>query len=159
MHHERMDGSGYPAGLSGDAIPLPARILAAADVYRAVREPRPHRPARDADAAATVLRDEVRAGRLAGDAVNAVLRVAGHRVRAPGGQPAGLTPREVDVLVLLARGQTNKEIAGELGISPKTVSAHLERVYAKAGVSTRAGATLYAMRHGLLALDHSAPPT
>jgi HD-GYP domain-containing protein (c-di-GMP phosphodiesterase class II) len=158
LHHERIDGSGYPAGLSGDAIPLPARVLAAADVYHALREPRPHRPAHEADAAATVLRDEVRAGRLAGDAVNAVLRAAGHRVRAAGGQPGGLTPREVDVLVLLARGHTNKEIASELRISPKTVSAHLERVYAKAGVSTRAGATLYAMRHGFLALDDAAPP-
>lgn len=157
MHHERLDGSGYPAGLSGDSIPLPARILAAADVYQAIRQPRPHRPARDADTAATVLRDEVRDGRLGGDAVNAVLRAAGHRISTSGGQASGLTPREVDVLVLLARGQTNKQIAGELGISPKTVSAHLERVYAKAGVSTRAGATLYAMRHGLLSLDHTAP--
>jgi HD-GYP domain-containing protein (c-di-GMP phosphodiesterase class II) len=157
LHHERLDGSGYPGGISGDAIPLPARVLAAADTYHALREPRPHRPPYEADAAATLLRDEVRAGRLAGDAVNAVLRVAGHRVRGAGGQPGGLTPREVDVLVLLAQGNKNKEIATELRISPKTVSAHLERVYAKAGVSTRAGATLYAMRHGLLSLDEAAP--
>lgn len=158
LHHERIDGSGYPTGLSGDAVPLPARVLAAADVYHALREPRPHRPARTPDAAATELRDEVRAGRLDGDAVNAVLRAAGHRVRAVVDQPGGLTAREVEVLVLLARGRRNKEIAAELRISPKTVSAHLERVYAKAGVSTRAGATLYAMRHGFLAIDDAGPP-
>jgi HD-GYP domain-containing protein (c-di-GMP phosphodiesterase class II) len=155
LHHERIDGTGYPAGLSGDAIPLPARVLAAADVYHALREPRPHRPAHDAGAAATALRDEVRAGRLPGDAVNAVLRAAGHRVRTASDQPGGLTSREVEVLVLLARGHRNKDIASELGISAKTVSAHLERVYAKAGVSTRAGATLYAMRHGFLDIHNA----
>ena len=106
-----------------------------------------------------MLRDEVRAGRLAGDAVNAVLRVAGHRVRAPEGSPMDSRPARSTSWSSSPGGTPNKEIAGELGISPKTVSAHLERVYAKAGVSTRAGATLYAMRHGLLALDHSAPPT
>ncbi len=62
------------------------------------------------------------------------------------------------MLVLLARGHRNKDIASELGISPKTVSAHLERVYAKAGVSTRAGATLYPMRHGFLDITQAVPP-
>ena len=158
MHHERLDGSGYPAGTGGDGIPLPARVIAAADVYHALQEPRPHRPAGTRDAAATALRDEVRAWRLDGDAVNAVLRAAGHRVRARVDQPGGLTAREVEVLVLLARGRRNKEIAAELRISPKTVSAHLERVYAKAGVSTRAGATLYAMRQGFLDIDDAGAP-
>ena len=158
MHHERLDGSGYPGGIRGDAIPLPARVLAAADVYHALQEPRAHRSARTRDEAVTTLRDEVRAGRLDGDAANAVLRAAGHRARAAVDQPGRLTAREVEVLVLLARGRRNKEIAAELGISPKTVSAHLERVYAKAGVSTRAGATLYAMRQGFLAVDDAGAP-
>ena len=157
LHHERIDGSGYPAGVSGDAIPLPARVLAAADVYHALREPRPHRPARSSDAAATALRDEVRGGRLDGDAVNAVLRCAGHRVRATVDQPGGLTVREVEVLVLLARGRRNKQIASELRISPKTVSVHLERVYAKAGVSTVPEPRSDAMRHGFLAIDDAGP--
>lgn len=153
MHHERLDGSGYPAGLKGDAIPLPARVLAAADVYRTRREDRPHRPAQSSSDAANALRDGVAAGRLDGEAVDAVLRAAGHRVRSRPQGPAGLTPREVEVLVQLARGARNREIAAALGISAKTVSAHLERVYVKAGVTTRAAATLFAMRHGLLGLE------
>ena len=153
MHHERLDGSGYPAGLAGDAIPRPARVLAAADVYHALREPRPYREALTAKEAAEIVQGEVRAGRLDGEAVNAVLAAAGHRVRRRVAQPGGLTPREVEVLVHLARGKRNREIADALGISAKTVSAHLERIYVKAGVTSRAAATLFAMRHGLLSLE------
>lgn len=153
MHHERLDGSGYPAGLMGDAIPQPARVLAAADVYHALREPRPHREALPAKETAEVLQGEARAGRLDGEAVSAVLAAAGHRVRHRVEHPGGLTAREVEVLIHLARGERNREIAEALGISAKTVSAHLERVYLKAGVTTRAAATLFAMRHGLLSLE------
>jgi DNA-binding CsgD family transcriptional regulator len=65
-------------------------------------------------------------------------------------RPAGLTEREVDVLSLIARGRSNREVAAVLGISPKTVGHHVEHIYAKAGVTTRAGATLFAMEQGLL---------
>jgi HD-GYP domain-containing protein (c-di-GMP phosphodiesterase class II) len=147
---ERLDGSGYPRGLSGGAIARPARILAAADVYQAMREPRPHREARSPEAAADELRAEVKAGRLDGDAVGAVLSAAGHRVSRRREGPAGLTEREVEVLRLAARGLTNKDIAAVLVISPKTVANHIEHIYAKIGVSTRAMAGLYAMKHGLL---------
>jgi HD-GYP domain-containing protein (c-di-GMP phosphodiesterase class II) len=150
LHHERLDGSGYPRGLRGEAIPVPARLLAAADVYHALREPRPHRDALAGDDAVRVVRDEVRAGRLDGEAVNAVLAAAGHRVRRRAGLPGGLTRREAEVLVLLARGLTNPEIAGELTVARKTVSSHLERIYAKLAVTTRTEAALFAMRHGLV---------
>ena len=150
LHHERLDGSGYPKGLTADAIPISARILAAADVYEALRQPRPHRPAVDAATAAGVLRDEVAGGRLDGDAVNAVLAAAGHRVRRRATLPGGLTPREVDVVVQLARGRTNPEIAAALGVSRRTVTSHLEHVYTKLGVSSRTEAALFAMRHGLV---------
>ena len=126
------------------------RLLAAADVYHAMTEPRPHRPALDATAAARQLRAEVRAGRLDGDAVGAVLRAAGHRAPARRSWPAGLTTREVEVLGLLARGSSNKQIAQRLVVSPKTVSNHVEHVYTKIGVSSRAAATLYATQQGLL---------
>jgi HD-GYP domain-containing protein (c-di-GMP phosphodiesterase class II) len=150
QHRERLDGSGYPRGISGGAISTPARLLGAADAYQAMREPRPHRPARDADDAARQLRAEAAAGRLDPEAVEAVLGAAGHRVARRRGGPAGLTAREVDVLRLLARGLSNKEIADVLVITPKTVGNHVEHIYSKIDASNRAGAGLYAMRHGLL---------
>jgi DNA-binding NarL/FixJ family response regulator len=119
-------------------------------VYHGLGEDRPHRPARTPGEAALLLRDEVRAGRLDGEAVDAVLAAAGHRVRRRPDRPGGLTPRESEVLVLLARGLTNPQIAAELVVSRKTVSTHLEKIYAKLGVGTRTEAALYAMRHGLV---------
>jgi len=150
QHRERLDGSGYPRGLSGAAISPSARLLGAADAYQAMREPRAHRPALTAEQAAVELRAEVRAGRLDGEAVEAVLAAAGHRVPRRREGPAGLTAREVEVLQLAARGLSNKQIAGSLVISPKTVSNHLEHIYAKIDVPNRAGAALFAVQHGLL---------
>ena len=115
-----------------------------------MREPRPHRAALSADAAAAELRAEVSAGRLDADAVEAVLGAAGHRIPRRRGGPAGLTAREIDVLRLLAYGYSNKEIARRLVISPKTVGNHVEHIYAKIDASTRAGASLFAIQHGLL---------
>jgi DNA-binding CsgD family transcriptional regulator len=158
LHHERMDGSGYPRGLYGDAIPLTGRILAAADVYQALLEDRPYRPRLSPERAASELRAQVTSRRLDSDAAELVLRVAGHRVRRRREWPAGLTGREVEVLRLLARGRSNKEIARELMISAKTTGTHVEHIYTKTGASNRAQASLFAMKHGLLtnlALDDS----
>jgi HD-GYP domain-containing protein (c-di-GMP phosphodiesterase class II) len=149
-HHERLDGSGYPRGLTAVALTPADRILAAADVYHALTESRPHRPARMPDEAAAEVRAEAKAGRLDGDAVNAVLRAAGHRAPVRRDWPAGLTAREVEVLGLLARGDSNKAIAKKLVVAPKTVSNHVEHIYAKIGVSTRAAAAIFAMQHGLV---------
>ncbi|HEX4718312.1 MAG TPA: HD domain-containing phosphohydrolase [Thermoleophilaceae bacterium] len=150
QHRERLDGSGYPAGLSGAAISRPARILAAADAYQAMREPRPYRAPLSADGAATELRAEVKHCRLDADAADAVLAAAGHRVPRRREGPAGLTAREVEVLILVARGLSNKEIADRLVISAKTVGNHVEHIYSKIGASSRAAASLFAMRYGLL---------
>lgn len=149
-HHERLDGSGYPRGLTAASLGPLDRLLAAADVYHAATEPRPHREALSDAQAAQVLRAEVRAGRLDGDAVNAVLRAAGQRAPARADGPSGLTRREVEVLALLARGLANKEIARRLGVTPKTVSNHVEHIYTKIDVGSRAAATLYATQHGLM---------
>jgi HD-GYP domain-containing protein (c-di-GMP phosphodiesterase class II) len=150
MLRERLDGSGYPRRLSGAAIPLSARVLGAADAYQATREPRPHRDALSPEQAAAALRGEVKAGRMDGDAVEAVLGAAGHRVARRREGPAGLTAREIDVLRLVSRGLPSKEIAARLVISPKTARNHIEHIYAKLGVSNRAGASLFALQHGLL---------
>lgn len=150
QHNECLDGSGYPRGLSGPSISREASVLGAANAYQAMREPRPHRTALSADQAAGELRADVRAGRRDSEAVEAVLGAAGHRVmRRPEG-PAGLTPREVEVLKLVARGLSNKEVAERLVIAPKTVGNHVEHIYAKIDASNRASASLFAMQHGLL---------
>jgi HD-GYP domain-containing protein (c-di-GMP phosphodiesterase class II) len=150
LHHERLDGSGYPRGVSGPALPVEGRLLAAADFYLTKTEPRPHRAATDAAGAAAAVRAEVRAGRLDGDAASAVLKAAGHRVARRAARPAGLTSREVEVLRLLAMGLSNREIAGRLVISPKTASHHVEHIYAKTGTTNRAMASLFAATHGLI---------
>jgi DNA-binding NarL/FixJ family response regulator len=115
-----------------------------------MREPRPHRPERSPDEAAAELSAEVRAGRLDAEAVDAVLSAVGHRVPRRREGPAGLTPREVEVLKLLAQGLSNKEIAARLVISPKTAGNHIEHIYSKIDASSRATASLFAMHHGLL---------
>ncbi|HET9303370.1 MAG TPA: HD domain-containing phosphohydrolase [Propionibacteriaceae bacterium] len=150
QHHERLDGSGYPRGTTAESLTPEGRLLAVADCYQAWSEPRPYRDALDASAVAARLRDEVRAGRLDGAAVDAVLRAAGHRVRRNREWPAGLTAREVEVLRHLARGMSQQQIAERLVISRKTAGNHVEHIYAKIGVSNRAMASLFATRHGLL---------
>jgi HD-GYP domain-containing protein (c-di-GMP phosphodiesterase class II) len=150
LAHERMDGSGYHRGLTGSAIPRSGRIMAAACAFQAMIEPRAQRSAWPAKDAAAMLRAEVRAGRLDTEAVDAVLTAAGaNRPRRVSG-PAGLTPREVEVLILISRGAPTSEVARCLGISRKTAGTHIERIYAKTGASSRSTATLFALRSGLL---------
>ncbi len=156
QHRERLDGSGYPRGLSGGAISRQARVLGATDAYQSMREPRPHRPARSAEEAAGEIRAEVRAGRLDGAAVDAVLEAAGHRLPSRREALRGLTAREVEVLILLARGMSNKQIAGQLVITPKTAGNHVEHIYAKIGASNRAAAAMFAVQHGLLPEERTA---
>jgi HD-GYP domain-containing protein (c-di-GMP phosphodiesterase class II) len=155
-HHERLDGSGYPRGLTAATLTPPDRLLAAADVYHAMTEPRPHRAPLGPGPASRELRAEVTGGRLDSEAAEAVLAAAGHRVPARRSWPGGLTTREVEVLGLLARGQSNREIARALVVTPKTAANHIEHIYAKIGVSSRAAATLYATQHGLMGAYASA---
>jgi DNA-binding CsgD family transcriptional regulator len=149
-HHERLDGSGYHRGCRGAELPLPARVLAAADAYQAMIEPRPHREPLSPERAVEILVEEASSGRLDADAVAAVIEAVGQR--APRiERPAGLTEREAEVVAMLARGLQTKQIARALGISVKTADRHIEHAYRKIGVSTRAAAALFAMQHGLLA--------
>lgn len=156
-HHERMDGSGYHRGSGGVMLSAPARVLAAADAYHAMTQPRPHRAALSPAEAARQLQQDVQRGKFDRDAAGAVLAVAGVVTRrARAGGPTGLTPREIDVLGLLSRGLPNKSIARELAITPKTVGNHVEHIYAKLNVSSRAAAAMVAMQYGLVAPAHSA---
>ena len=97
------------------------------------------------------LRARVEAGELDATAAEAVLVAAGHRDVRPHPRPDRLTPREVEVLRLVATGASNKEIAAALVISEKTARNHVERTYAKIGASNRIGASLYALQNGLTA--------
>lgn len=148
QHHERLDGSGYHRGTRAQSPK--GRILAAAEAYRTMIEPRPRQTPLSPDGAAAALAREAREGRLDGDAVAAVLGSAGSRAPVKRALVGGLTEREVEVLRVLARGLSMKEIARRLGISPKTVDNHLQNLYGKIGVKTRAGATLFAIEHGLV---------
>ncbi len=151
MHHERLDGSGYHRRLSGNMLPLTARILATADAYHTMTEPRPHRPALSPDDAATKLQQEAKAGKYDTTVVDAVLSAAGHQIKRPRYKTlSGLSKREIEVLRLIARGLSNPEIGDQLFISKKTVGHHVQHIYNKIQVSTRAGATLFAMQHNLL---------
>jgi len=146
-HHERVDGSGYPAGIRAPDIESTARLLAAADAWQALCEARPHRPAlTPAEASRTI------SGlALDRDAVRAVLGAAQAPPATFPPLPVDLTERELEVLRLLAAGRTKRQIATELFVSPATVHTHTVHIYAKCDVSTRAGLAMFAMRHGLAA--------
>jgi HD-GYP domain-containing protein (c-di-GMP phosphodiesterase class II) len=147
-HHERLDGSGYHRGVGAPSLTMPARLLAVADAYRTMIEPRPHRAARSPEEAARALGEAASAGRIDPDAVAAVLEAAGAAVPKMA-RPAGLTEREAQVISMVAKGLQTKQVGHRLGISAKTADRHLQNAYAKIGVSSRAAAALFAMRHGL----------
>ncbi len=148
-HHECINGAGYPRSLTATALGLPDRILAAAVCYQSALEPRPYREPLSAHDASRRLQARVREGEFDSAAVDAVLHAAGHGDRHTYPRPDRLTSREVEVLRMVATGASNKEIAAELVISEKTVRNHVERTYAKIGVSNRIGASMYALEHGL----------
>ncbi len=152
MHHERLDGSGYHRGARAREIPTEARLLAAADAFDALTHLRPHRPAFDPERATAELEREALTGRMDPEAVAAVVGAAGMAssamLRTP--PPAGLSPREIEVLRLVARGLTNRQIAAHLVVSPRTAEHHVQHIYGKIGISSRAGAALFAAEHRLL---------
>jgi HD-GYP domain-containing protein (c-di-GMP phosphodiesterase class II) len=150
-HHERLDGSGYHRYARATDLSPAARILAAAETFQTAREARPYRAALSDAAAAAKLRGAVREGKLCHDAAEAVLACAGQPARRETTERlAGLTPREIEVLRLIAAGHTAKEAARQLEIAPKTADNHIQNLYSKIGVTTRAAAALYALERGLV---------
>lgn len=152
-HHERLDGSGYHRAERGRSLSAEVRVLAAADAFQAMTQPRPHRGPLPPTEAADELAAQARMGVLDADAVRAVLSTAGdgraRRITRP--LPAGLTEREVEVVVQLAQGLSNAEIGQALGVSRRTAEHHLQHAYTKIGVSSRAAVTIFALEHDLLA--------
>jgi len=155
-HHEKSDGSGYHKRVRGDAVDPAASLLAATEVYVGMTTERADRPAFSAEDAATELSRLASSGVLEPRSIRAVLVAAGHgepaappvrRVKHPG----GLSRREVDVLRLAAKGLTTREIGERLFISTKTADHHIQHVYTKIGVSTRAAAALWAMQNAVVA--------
>lgn len=150
-HHERMDGSGYHRGLAAAGLSATARLMAAANAWCALTEARPHRPQMTDDEAASALAAQAKDGRFDRKAVDAVLTSVGKKgARTRRAASIALSEREIEVLQLVAREETNASIAKTLGISPKTVERHVTHIYGKLSLSTRAGAALYALEHGLL---------
>jgi HD-GYP domain-containing protein (c-di-GMP phosphodiesterase class II) len=151
MHHERLDGSGYHRGCRARELSPAARVVSAADAFHAMTQERPHRAALSAEQAGEELHREVRGGRLDRDAVSAVLEAAGDRRvrRRDNLRPAGLSEREIEVLRLVAAGCSNPEIARRLVISRRTAEHHVQHIYAKVGVASRAALALFAHEHDL----------
>jgi DNA-binding CsgD family transcriptional regulator len=129
-------------------------VLAATDVYVGLTSDRADRPALSPEDAAAELLTRAAQGTLDQRATGAVLEAAGHTAKVHwarrGHHPGGLTDREAEVLRLAARGLTTQAIADELFISPKTADHHIQHVYTKIGVSTRAAAALWAMQHAVV---------
>jgi len=151
-HHERLDGTGYHRGMRGGMLTPAARLLGAADAFHTLTEPRPHRAAMRPARVAERLADDAEDGKQDPDAVAAVIAAADEQVPAIE-RPSGLTDREAQVVGLVARGLQTKEIAKALGMAVKTADNHIQRAYAKLGVSSRAAATLVAMEQGLVTWD------
>jgi DNA-binding NarL/FixJ family response regulator len=147
-HHEHLDGSGYHRGLAASQMTMTARVVAAASAYVEASE---SESASDTELTLSTLRSR---GTLDPDCLSGLAAEIGSdksfepRKRA---WPADLTEREVEVLRLVASGCSLKETAQQLVISDHTARHHLESVYSKAGVSSRAGVTLFAVENGLLA--------
>jgi HD-GYP domain-containing protein (c-di-GMP phosphodiesterase class II)/predicted DNA-binding protein (UPF0251 family) len=152
QHHERCDGSGYHRGSTAAQLSMPSRVLACADTYRRWIEDRPYRRALAPARAADRLEADAQTGRLDHDATAAVIEAAGLRRAVRRSRPADLTERQIEVLRLVSRGLSNAEIADRLVLSRRTVEHHVQDIYLKIGASTRAGAAMFAMQHGLL--DH-----
>ena len=145
---ERLDGSGCFRGAKGEAIGPEARVLAAAAHWTWLRTDRPARPALGAEEATAVLRAEAAQGRF--DAGVVAVLTGGAAPAPAAAAPTLLSAREVGVLRRISLGDSNKEAARVLEISPSTVRAHLENIFRKLECSTRAAATLKAMTLGLL---------
>ena len=150
-HHERLDGSGYHRYARGNDLSPAARILAAAEAFQTAREARPYRPGLSDAAAAAKLRGAVKEGKLCPEAVEAVLDLRRSARPPRHGRASGGSDAARDRGAAADRSRaTAKEAARQLEIAPKTADNHIQNLYSKIGVTTRAAAALYALERGLV---------
>jgi DNA-binding CsgD family transcriptional regulator len=152
-HHERMDGHSYYRGLTGEQISPGARVLAVADTFDDLTHETPDHEALHLEVALARLQRD--AGGLWPEAVHALAQELGtteapRPKRRSVAQPGSLTEREVEILRMLARGLSRRQIADELVLSQHTVRHHVEHIYAKVGVGTRVAAALFAVENDLI---------
>jgi HD-GYP domain-containing protein (c-di-GMP phosphodiesterase class II) len=149
--YERQNGTGYFRSIAGEAITIPQRTLAAAVAWTALCSSRPWRGPFSKDDASALLREEALQGRFDPLVVDAVLAAAnGQRLKPPAKAAGVLTDRETEVLARISLGESNKEVAHSLGVSPSTVRTHVESIFRKLECSTRAAATLKAYTLGII---------
>lgn len=141
---ERLDGSGNFRGAIGADIPIEGQVLAAASAWIALQSARPWRPAFSVTMAGDQLATEANAGRFHPGVVDALRYMPAMPEALPSAR-ISLSEREADVLQAISRGHTNKEAARLLGISPRTVSTHMESAFRKLNCTTRAAAALKAV--------------
>ncbi len=147
--YERQNGTGYFRSLAGEAITVSQRTLATAAAWTALCSPRPWRTPFNKDDASALLHDEARQGRFDPVIFDAVLAAAhGQRLKQPAKAATVLTDREAEVLARISQGESNKEVARSLAVSPSTVRTHVESIFRKLECSTRAAATLKAVYPG-----------
>ncbi|MFA9218254.1 MAG: HD domain-containing phosphohydrolase [Sphingomonadaceae bacterium] len=149
---ERLDGSGAFRGAVGAAIPIEGQVLAAASAWIALQSARPWRPAYSAEAASMLLRREAQAGRFNTAVVDALRGKHDEPQEIASSTPVSisLSEREAEVLRAISQGHTNKQVARQLMISPRTVATHVERVFRKLDCTTRASASLKALKLRLI---------
>jgi response regulator RpfG family c-di-GMP phosphodiesterase/DNA-binding CsgD family transcriptional regulator len=151
---ERRDGSGHFRGRSGTAMPLEGQFVAAAEQWVSLRTRRPWRAAFTEAEALDCMKEHAEAGRFDQEVVAALLAsVLSHTPAKPVAPTRGeqaLSERELEVLRCISKGDNTKEVARALGISPRTVRTHVERLFLKLECSTRAAATLKAATRGLI---------
>ncbi|WP_075794279.1 HD domain-containing phosphohydrolase [Massilia putida] len=148
--YERLDGSGYFRKARGDVMGMQERLLGAAAAFVALCSPRPWRPAHGEAAASTLMTAQAAAGRFDRHAVEAVLAAARAGLGPPPTRDRLLSERELEVLRHISQGETSREAARAMRISPASVRMHIDNIFQKLESGSRPAATLKALARGLI---------
>lgn len=148
---ERLDGSGYFRQLTATSIPISARVVQAAVATATRIATVENKTQQQIMQIIKQFKQQAKDGLFDIQIINSMETFfAQPRHKTTAKQKSSLTPRELAVVSLLAKGYANKKIASELNISAKTVNAHLENIYKKLSVTGRTAATMKALEYGWL---------